>query len=49
MRFNTALRHLAADFRKKYLNSSDESDGVFLPPDWRDEKVYQASIPCTFT
>lgn len=39
MRFNTALRNIANDFRKQYLNSSDESDRTFLPDDWRDEKV----------
>lgn len=39
MRFNKALCEIAKEFRKKYLNSSDEADGIYVPPDWRDEKV----------
>lgn len=39
MRFNTALRDIANEFRRKYLNSTDDLDGTFLPKDWRDEKV----------
>lgn len=45
MRFNPMLRNLANDFRKEYLNSTDESDRTFLPEDWRDEKVM---IRCRF-
>lgn len=39
MRFNKSLRKIANEFRERYLNSSDETDGTFLPEDWRDEKV----------
>lgn len=39
MRFNKALREIANEFRKKHLNSSDAADEIYIPPDWRDEKV----------
>lgn len=39
MRFNKELRKIAEDFRRRYLNSSDEMDDTSLPEDWRSEKV----------
>lgn len=39
MRFNKDLREIANDFRKKFLNSTDEQDRIVLPDDWRLEKV----------
>lgn len=39
MRFNKQLQQLALQFRRKYLNSTDESDNTQLPEDWRDENV----------
>lgn len=38
MRFNTHLREIANEYRKKYLNSSDENDNTFLALDWRYDK-----------
>ncbi|XP_066257171.1 GDP-fucose protein O-fucosyltransferase 2 [Euwallacea similis] len=38
MRFNMKLREIANEFRRTYLNSTDESDNTFLAPDWRDDK-----------
>lgn len=39
MRFNVKLREIASEFRRLYLNSTDEADNTVLMPDWRDEKV----------
>lgn len=39
MRFNVELREIASEFRRLYLNSTDEADNTVLMPDWRDEKV----------
>jgi hypothetical protein len=39
MRFASILVKLAADFRMKYLNSTDETDGTIRPDDWMEEKV----------
>ena len=39
MRFATVLVKLAANFRMKYLNSTDETDGTVRPDDWMEEKV----------
>lgn len=39
MRFNTHLKDIAADFRKTYLNSTNEKDNTVLPTDWLKEKV----------
>lgn len=39
MRFNKQLKKIGADFRKIFLNSTDENDNTVLPEDWRDEKV----------
>jgi hypothetical protein len=39
MRFASALVKLAANFRMKYLNSTDETDGTVRPDDWMEEKV----------
>jgi len=39
MRFASVLVKLAADFRMKYLNSTDETDGTVRPDDWMEEKV----------
>ncbi|XP_066152353.1 GDP-fucose protein O-fucosyltransferase 2 isoform X2 [Euwallacea fornicatus] len=38
MRFNVKLREIANEFRRTYLNSTDESDNTFLAPDWRNDK-----------
>lgn len=39
MRFNKELKQLGADFRRMYLNSTDERDNTVLPENWKDEKV----------
>jgi hypothetical protein len=39
MRFASALVKLAANFRMKYLNSTDETDGTVRPDDWMEENV----------
>lgn len=39
MRYNNELYKVANEFRKKYLNSTDENDKTIRPPDWKDEKV----------
>lgn len=39
MRFNKELKNIAAEFRKIYLNSTDENDNTLLPDDWSQEKV----------
>lgn len=39
MRFNRELVNSANKFREEYLNSTNEGDGVFVPSDWRLEKV----------
>jgi hypothetical protein len=39
MRFASVLVKLAANFRMKYLNSTDEKDGTVRPDDWMEEKV----------
>lgn len=39
MRFNYELRRLAAEFRKRFLNSTDETDNTYLPDKWELEKV----------
>lgn len=39
MRFNKELKRLADDFRKKYLNSTDNLDNAILPDDWTQERV----------
>ncbi|RZC35369.1 GDP-fucose protein O-fucosyltransferase 2, partial [Asbolus verrucosus] len=38
MRFSKELHQVAADFRKKFLNSTDVLDNTKLPENWRDEK-----------
>jgi hypothetical protein len=43
MRFASVLVKLAADFRMKYLNSTDETDGTIRPDDWAEEKVRNSS------
>ncbi|KAB0804797.1 hypothetical protein PPYR_01767 [Photinus pyralis] len=43
MRFNKELKKLAADFRQKYLNSSDQADGTMLPEDWQKETGKRAA------
>lgn len=39
MRFNKQLTHVAAEFRKTFLNSTDNEDNTILPDDWSHEKV----------
>jgi len=39
MRFASDLVKLAANFRMKYLNSTDETDATLRPDDWMEEKV----------
>lgn len=39
MRFNKQLKSIGADFRRIFLNSTDEQDNAVLPEDWRKEKV----------
>lgn len=39
MRFNKQLKTVAAEFRKTFLNSTDEEDKTILPDDWLEEKV----------
>jgi peptide-O-fucosyltransferase len=47
MRFASVLVKLAANFRMKYLNSTDETDGTVRPDDWTEEKVrYDAMSTC---
>jgi peptide-O-fucosyltransferase len=38
MRFSTKLRGIAAQFRRKFLNSTDKVDNTILPEKWQDEK-----------
>lgn len=44
MRYNSALYKIADEFRKKYLNSTDERDNIKRPNDWRDEKDRRNAI-----
>lgn len=44
MRFNRELVQIANNFRKFYLNSTDDSDAVQRPYNWKDEKPYRGAI-----
>lgn len=44
MRFSKILKSIADEFRLRYFNSTDESDGVLLPPNWQDEKPHRMAI-----
>lgn len=44
MRFNEELKTIAGDFRRKFLDSSDEKDSTALPEDWRDEKYRRTAV-----
>ena len=39
MRFSKALRDLGDEFRKKFLDSTDEKDNTVLEDDWRKMTV----------
>lgn len=44
MRFNKDLKAIAANYRYKYLSSSDHSDGINHPTNWEDEKPSRNTI-----
>lgn len=48
MRFNKELIDIANDFRKTYLDSTDEKDNTVLPSDWLNEEVFYFLIQIIF-
>lgn len=40
MRYNSELYDIAEDYRKTFLNSTNENDNTERPADWTKEKVY---------
>lgn len=39
MRYNSELYNIAKNYRKSFLNSTDENDNTDRPADWTKEKV----------
>lgn len=40
MRYNSELYDIAKNYRKTFLNSTNENDNTGRPTDWTKEKVY---------
>lgn len=48
MRYNSELYDIAKNYRKIYLNSTDENDNTDRPTDWTKEKVVILIVICSF-
>lgn len=43
MRYNSELYNIANEYRRTFLNSTDQNDNTERPIDWTKEKVHYSS------